>query len=208
MTTLPVNFATKESFDVYLKYLALKRHFTTESYDFHKYHGKVKASFDSFQTRSDAYFFFKLSKNRNWNDLILANLIKDPNIWVRDLCEESAEQVYVEWKRKIDGLTHHFTSELNKLKPTLEDNFTVANGSHPYVITLLFRNQISLEFFTILTHITNVFPYWKQQLEYDVVAQDAIKLATKYLPFIKVDKKKFATLLKTYVGQHKYEAEH
>lgn len=208
MTMHPVNYATKEAFDVYLRYLALKRHFTTDSYDFHKYHGKVRASYDSFQTRSDAYFFFKLSKNRNWKDLILANMIKNPNVWVRDLCEDPAEQVYVEWKRKIDGLTRHFTTELNKLKPILEDNFTVANGSQPFVLSLLLRNQISLEFFTILTHITNVFPYWNKQLEYDVVAQDAIKAASKYYPFLSIDKKKFAGLLKSFVEQHKYEADH
>lgn len=207
MTTPPVNYATKESFDVYLKYLALKRHFTTESYDFHKYHGKVKASYDSFQTRSDAYFFYKLSKTRHWNDLILANIIQDHNIWVRDICEQPAEQVYVDWKKKIDGLSHHFTAELKKLKPILEDNFTVSNGKHPHLLTLLLRSQISMEFFTILTHVTNVFPYWKQQLEYDVVAQDAIKKAIKYLPFLSIDKKKFIGLVKTFVEHHKYEAE-
>ena len=208
MTTLPVNYATKESFDVYLKYLALKRHFTTESYDFHKYHGEVKASYDSFQTRKDAYFFYKLSKTRHWSDLMIANMIKDPNIWVRDLCEDSAEQTYAEWKRKTDGLTHHFNGELKKLKPNLQDNFVVPNGGHPHIVSLLLRNQISLEFFTILTHITNVFPYWKQQMEYDVVVQDIIKMASKYYPFLNIDKKKFTGLLKTFVEEHKYEADH
>lgn len=207
MTTLPANYATKEAFDVYVRYLALKRHFTTDSYDFHKYHGKVKASFDSFQTRSDAYFFFKLSRTKHWNDLVLANVISNPNVWVRDLCEQPAEQVYIDWKKKTDGLTHHFSSELNKLKPVLEDNFAISNGNHPYLLTLLLRNQISIEFFTILTHITNVLPYWKTHLEYDVVAQDAIKTATKYFPFLTFDKKKFVTLVKSFVEQHKYEAD-
>lgn len=31
-----------EPFEVYQKYLAMKRHFTSDSYDYHKYNGKVK----------------------------------------------------------------------------------------------------------------------------------------------------------------------
>jgi hypothetical protein len=207
MTMLPVNYATEESFNVYLNYLAMKRHFTTDSYDFHKYNGKVKASFDSYQTRNDAFFFYKLSKKKEWKDHILANIIETPNIWIRDLCEESAESVYFDWKKKTDGLTHHFNSQLNKLKPDLQDNFVVRSGSHPYLLNLYMKKQVSREFFTILTNITNVFPYWEEQMPHDVIAHDAIKMAKKYLPFLSIDKKKFATLLKTYVESHKYEVD-
>lgn len=207
MTMLPVNYATEESFNVYLNYLAMKRHFTTDSYDFHKYNGKVKASFDSYQTRNDAFFFYKLSKKKEWKNYILANIIETPNIWIRDLCEESAESVYLEWKRKTDGLTYHFNSQLNKLKPSLQDNFTVGAGSHPYLLNLYMKRQVSREFFTILTNITNVFPYWEEQMHHDVIAHDAIKMAKKYLPFLSIDKKKFVALLKTHVESHKYEVD-
>jgi hypothetical protein len=207
MTMLPVNYATEESFNVYLNYLAMKRHFTTDSYDFHKYNGKVKASFDSYQTRNDAFFFYKLSKKKEWKNHILANIIETPNIWIRDLCEEQAESVYFDWKKKIDGLTHHFSSQLNQLKPELQDNFVVKSGSHPHLLNLYMKKQVSREFFTIVTSITNVFPYWEEQMEHDVIAHDAIKLAKKYLPFLSIDKKKFATLLKAHAELHKYEVD-
>ena len=34
-------------FEVYKMYLALKQHFTKEKYNYHKYHGKVRASEDA-----------------------------------------------------------------------------------------------------------------------------------------------------------------
>lgn len=200
MSMLPVNYATEESFKAYIDYLALKRHFTTDDYDYHKYNGKVRASFTSYQTRNDAFFFYKLSQKKDWRHMLLANVVENPNIWVRDLCEESSEQIYFDWKRKTDAISHHFTTELSKIKPELEDNFICNKGSHPYLMSLYLKKTISREFFTVLTHITNVFPYWDAQMSGDVVAKGAIRTAKKYFPFLAVDKKKFTTLLKSHVN--------
>ncbi len=49
------NYATEDAFKTYVDYLALKRHFTTKTYDYHKYNGKVKVSFEAFQTRKDVF---------------------------------------------------------------------------------------------------------------------------------------------------------
>jgi hypothetical protein len=48
-------------FDVYKVYLGVKLHFTTKTYDYIKYGGKVNATLDSFTKRKDRYFFHKLS---------------------------------------------------------------------------------------------------------------------------------------------------
>jgi hypothetical protein len=39
-------------YEVYKMYLALKQHFTKESYDYHTYNGKVRASEQSFEQQS------------------------------------------------------------------------------------------------------------------------------------------------------------
>lgn len=199
MSILSVNYANEDSFKAYVDYLAMKRHFTTDSYDYHKYNGKTKASFQSYQTRNDAFFFYKISQRRDWHNLILANMIENPNVWIRDLCEEPAQQIYFNWKTRIDSLTRQFTTDLNKIKPTLQENFVVKPGVHPYIINLYMKKQISKEFFAIITHITNVFPYWEEHLANDVIAADAIKFAKKYFPFLEVDRKKFSNLVKSYI---------
>ena len=49
-------------YNAYIEYLAIKKHFTS-SYNYHKYNGKVNASFETFVQRRDAFFFQKSVKN-------------------------------------------------------------------------------------------------------------------------------------------------
>ena len=54
-------YSTRDAYDIYVYYLAMKRHFTS-NYDFKQYNGKVKANVMSFENRKDKFFFYKLSK--------------------------------------------------------------------------------------------------------------------------------------------------
>ena len=44
-------------FEVYTKYLALKNHFESKSYDYHKYGGKVRATTPDFMVEKHNHFF-------------------------------------------------------------------------------------------------------------------------------------------------------
>lgn len=195
---MTINYANEESFRVYIDYLALKRHFTTDSYDYKKYNGKVKASFDSFQTRNDAFFFYKLSRKNDWHNMILANILKNPNIWIREILEDKGEQIYAEWEGRIDALTYTFKDDLSRLKDNYADNFIPVQGQHPYVMTLYLQNKISLETFTILSNISNIYDRWSNELVDKVVARDIIRLSKKYYPFLEIDRKKFSEIVKEF----------
>ena len=43
----------RKGFAAYVTFLAIKQHFTVDSYDFFKYNGKVNAKYDSFVTKND-----------------------------------------------------------------------------------------------------------------------------------------------------------
>lgn len=194
---MSTNYANEDSFKTYIDYLALKRHFTNDSYDYHKYNGKIKASFDKFQTRNDAFFFFKLSKRSDRHHFMLSNIVKNPNIWVRDLCEDSAENTYLDWKKKIDGLTYQFNIDLGKLKEDYKSNYVVTeSGQHPYLMSLFLQKQISLETFSILTNMSKVFDYWEKEIVDKFISRDIIRLSKKYYPFLEIDNKKFQDVVK------------
>jgi hypothetical protein len=193
---MTINYATEEAFRVYVDYLALKRHFTTDSYDYKKYNGKVKASFESFQTRNDAFFFYKLSKNKNWHNIILANILKNPNGWIREMLEESGETIFAEWEGRIDSLTYTFKDDLSRLKENYAENFIPNNGQHPHIMTLYLQNKISIETFTILSNISNIYDRWSKEIVDKVVARDIIRLSKKYYPFLEIDRKKFSEIVK------------
>ncbi len=192
------SYATEGAFNTYIDYLALKRHFTTKTYDYHKYQGKVKASFNTFQTRNDVFFFYKLSQRPESRNLILSNLIHNPNVWVRELLEEKGEERYIGWKKRIDGLTYYFQQDLKQLDDDYKANFVVPNGQHPKLISLVLQQKISLETFTLLTNLSNVLDYWAETVVDKLIAGDKITLSRKYFPFLDIDRKKFLAIIKTH----------
>lgn len=196
MTSL--NYANEASFRVYVNYLALKKHFDTDGYDYHKYNGKIRASFDKFQTRNDAFFFYKLSKKRDPLKILIANLVRNPKAWIREIVEERGEEVYNEWEKRMDSLSYSYKSDLQKLKDNYHDNLSVTDGQHPYLMTMYFQKEISLETFTILSKISNVYDYWEEKVVDKFVARDIIRLSKKYYPFLEIDQKKFSKITKEY----------
>jgi hypothetical protein len=191
-----INYATEQSFRVYVDYLALKKHFTSDGYDYHKYNGKVKASFDNFSTRKDVFFFYKLSQKKDWHNMILANVLKNNSAWIRDIVEETGESIFSEWEGRIDSLTYTFKDDLSKLKDSYADNFLVVHGQHPHIMTLYLQNKISIETFTILAHLSKIHDRWSKEVVDKVVARDIIRLSTKYYPFLGIDAKKYSEIVK------------
>ena len=190
------SYANEQSFQWYVKYLAMKKHFTTDGYDYHKYHGKIRASFDKFRTRNDAYFFEKLSRKDNPEQLMLATMVVKPNAWIREIIEQEGEDRYTEWQRKIDSLSRTFKSDLSSLDDNFQANFTAVNGQHPLIMTMYMQRKVSLETITILSHIANIFPYWDKEVVDKIVAYDIIRLMKKYKPFLQIDEKKLKDIVR------------
>jgi hypothetical protein len=190
------SYANEDSFHWYVKYLAMKKHFTSDGYDYHRYNGKIRASYDKFRTRNDAYFFEKLSRRDNPEQLMLANMIVKPNVWIREIIEQEGESRYTEWQRKMDSLSRVFKTDLNQLDDNFKANFTVLDGQHPFIMRMYLQNKISLETLTILATIANIFPYWDKEIVDRIVARDIIRLIRKYKPFLEFDEKKFKNIVR------------
>tara|TARA_B110000977_G_scaffold64204_1_gene87333 strand:+ start:3126 stop:3722 length:597 start_codon:yes stop_codon:yes gene_type:complete len=198
-----LNYANEASFRVYVNYLALKKHFDTDSYDYHKYNGKIRASFEKFQTRNDAFFFYKLSKKDDPLKILIANLVHNPKAWIREIVEDRGEEIYAEWERKMDSLTHLYKTDLKKLKDNYHDNLSVISGQHPHIMSMYFQKEISIETFTILSKISNVYDYWEEKVVDKFVARDIMKLSKKYYPFLDIDQKKFSKITKEHFFEYK-----
>ena len=192
------SFANEKTFNLYVKYLAFKKHFTTDQYDYQKYRGKVRASFDKFRTRNDVFFFHKLWQKDEPENYLLANMIVNPNSWIREIVEETGEARYLEWKKKIESLSYTFKSDLSKLDDNYQANFATPDGQHPLVMRLYLQKQITLETFTLLTNMSNIFPYWDTNLVDKIVARDIIRLSKKYRPFLEIDEKKFKDIVRNH----------
>ena len=196
MNKISQTLASDDSFNAYVKFLALRKHFTTDNYDYFKYNGKVRANYETFMSRSDAYSFAKLAKKDDVQGLILSNLLINKNIWVRDLLDSEGEARYMNWRKKIESLGYVFKSELAHLNDEYKRNFISVDGQHPYVMTLLLQKKISLETFTILTFMANIFSYWSEKIVDKHISFDIIDKSRKYKPFLEFDTDRFKTIVK------------
>lgn len=185
-----------EPFDVYKKYLALKSHFSNKSYDYFKYNGNVKASKNSFETRRDKYFFYKLSKQKNVEEFLVANFVDgDKDFWIGNLRDDKVAEVYQQYKKRQQSLSYTFKSDLGKMKESFDDNIIVPPNEHPYLLRLFLRKDICIETLTILDLLCNIYKYWDKELDDDVVWPGIKQKSLKYRPFMSVDINKYRDIV-------------
>jgi hypothetical protein len=189
------SFLNENGLTAYQEYMAIKRHFTS-TYDYFKYNGKVSVSFDTFLARKDAYSFQRLSKKKDYKNLILANIVENSKTWVGDLLDERANEIYLTWKRRNDAITSHVQDNLSKLNDDFKSNFVSHNGQYPKLIDLYLRKEISLETTCILTKITNSQEYWSKTVLDNVMFPDIMKKLDNYYPFLVYSKEKVKKVVK------------
>ena len=187
-------YNTNDAYQMYVYYLAIKRHFTS-NYDFHKYNGKINASVTSFETRKDKFFFYKLSKKTDAKNFILANVVENPNIWVGDIVGEKGDAVFMEWKKRQQSISYVFKSELSNLDEDFDSNLIVKNGQHPKLLRLYINRTISKETLIIVDDLTNVFSYWNNKLVDKIIFPDILNTCNKYKPFLEFDRNKMKNIL-------------
>ena len=183
--------SSREGFDSYQLYLGVKLHFNSESYDFIKYNGKVKADLPSFLKRNDRFHFGKLSRlyKDELLDFYVANLsLKDK--WIGDLLDNESKKVYLDWKKRNQKLTYQFEQDVMKLleKKTIQEILTVKNGQHPHLLKQFLGKKISLETMCILDEITEYSKKLNELISETLIYPETINKINKYKSFISFDK--------------------
>ena len=172
-----------DAYEAYQKYLALRTHFKDDKYDYHRYHGKLKANRDRFEVRRDKYSFHKISKMRHPEDYMVANFLVNPNFWAGDINDEKSLSIYSEWKRRRDSRRYLFTNEIESMNDDFDSNIKVTESEHPRLLVLYIRKVISPESLIIIDKLVNHFRYWNKALEEDIIWPDEYKKLKKYTPF-------------------------
>lgn len=182
-------------FEAYVKFLALKQHFTSD-YDYFKYKGKVRADPSKFEVKKDKYLFQKLSKHADPEMYIVANLIDRDVSWAGDLFGELPARAYTEWLKRKESLAYVFKSEIGHLNDDFDSNFVVVEGQHPYLLKLYKRKLICIETLIILDDILGFMKHWNKQINDPVLWPAIYRKCLKYRPFLEYTKGKYRTILK------------
>ena len=188
-------------FDAYKTYLALKNHFTKDTYDYHKYHGKVRANLQSFYKRKDRFWFEKLSRNKTDQEVIdffIANFIScnDPSsLWIGSIIHDG-DTCYKEWQKRIQSLSYLFKEESENLFECHKfDQIFDCSKSHPALLRMFLSGKISIETMIIYDRIFLYKHNFDKKLKDPVWETVSLKMK-KYGPFLNTDVLRYRKILK------------
>ena len=187
-------------FEVYKMYLALKLHFTSDTYDYFQYGGNAKASQVSFDQRKDKFFFVKLSrkfKDFELREFFVANLTAEDKVYPATLVREGAKN-YADYIKRKESLSYHFkedVSVLHEMCDKFDDLFKVTSV-HPPLLKAHLGGRICLETLTIFNKLFQYVPQFDKQIREEIVWKPLRNRVVKYDPFLHIDLGKYKKIVK------------
>jgi hypothetical protein len=192
-------------FEVYKMYLALKQHFTKDSYDYAKYRGKVSASEKAFEQRRDRYLFKKLATKydeQKMLDYFVANFVCDPKGYINSFTIGN----YDNWKVKNESFSYKFRQDVDLLLSNYESPyqdkfdklFEVQSGQHPVLLRHYFSGEINLETLVVFEICLGYVDRFDKVLK-DPIWKETKKRIVKYKPFLRVDCTKYRAEILTVI---------
>ena len=181
-------------YDVFKVYLGVKLHFTTKTYDYVKYEGKVNCKLETFTKRNDRYFFHKLSKQYGQTDILdffVANFASDSKGWIGNLLQRDGKDVYLDYKKRKEAFGYHFRNDcvriaddFNANNIRFDDGFLCHNGQHPRLLRLHLQKRASKQTLIVLDQILSFSKNWSKEIAEKVVWPKISYTLTKLKPFI------------------------
>ena len=197
-----------QPFEVYRYYLALRLHFTTDSYDVIKQQGRVRATRNSFLKRKDLLSINRVAETYSDKDIVnflVANFVSGDR-W-GGVFDVEAKDRYQGWKKRIESISYTFKKEIDKavtyadkLGITFNQLFYCNHGQHPFIIKMYLRNDISIETLVILNKLNNFTDKLDQDLKDDLVWPDTSRIIKKYSPFLEIKKDKYNEIYRRAIG--------
>ena len=194
-------------YETYTLYNALKLHFTKESFDFFKYHGKTNVTSEQFENRKDKYHFYKLSRKITDRDemilFLVYNFIEKENVWVGELLSDEANKRYLNHKKVLQSLSYTFESDCKKLFADGNPNDLIrTNGEYPKLLTMALQRDITVETLCILNSVLNFFPMWSSKISDTIRWPEFRTKVLKFTAFLPRDVVKYKLILKKLLSEN------
>ena len=193
-------------YDVFKVYLGVKLHFTTKTYDYVKYEGKVNCKLETFTKRNDRYFFHKLSKQYGQTDILdffVANFASDSKGWIGNLLQRDGKDVYLDYKKRKEAFSYHFRNDCVRINDDFhannirfDDGFICHNGQHPRLLRLHLQKRTSKQTLIVFDQILSFSKNWSKEITEKVVWPKISYTLTKLKPFVKFNETECKMIMK------------
>ena len=194
------------SYEAYTLYLAIKLHFTSNTYDFYKHNAKVNSSFNTFLKRNDRFFFHKLTTKYNKEEMLdyfVSNFFHNSKTWIGNLVRADGETIYNKWTKYNQSFTYNFRGDCVLLSNTINDGgirfddlFHVVNGQHPKLLRLFLSEKISVQTLIILDKVLSFIKKWDKDIDENVIWPEKSFKIKKLKPFVNFNLTKCKFIMK------------
>ena len=192
-------------FDCYKTYVAMKSHFTKDSYDYQRYGNRLpRLKVNSFYRRKDRFFFEKMSREfhgKEIEEFFIANFVSstDPqSVYMADIIK-NGRHTYMEWQKRNQSLSYLFKEDVENIfeKKKVDDVFDCRKG-HPTILKSYLGGDTSLETMVICDIIFGYGKDFDKRLN-DPVWETVSRKIKKYKPFININVPRYKKILKEVV---------
>ncbi len=189
-------------FDCYKTYIALKSHFTKDSYDYQRYGNRLpRLKVNSFYKRKDRFFFEKMSRDfpdKEIEEFFIANFTSktDPeSVYMADIIK-NGRNTYMDWQKRNQSLSYIFKEEVKNIfnKQLVDDVFNCSKG-HPSILKSYLGGDTSLETMVICDIIFEYGKNFDKRLN-DPVWETVSRKIKKYKPFLNINVPRYKKILK------------
>lgn len=180
-------------YNVYKTFLGIKFHFIKKDFDYVAY-GSIKAKNETFLKRKDRYFFEKVAKKYNKKEeienLLISNFLQKNNLWIGDLLEHEAEEVYKKWCKRNESFDYVFEQDLEYICRYIENKQISFNeifkteGEYPIILKMVLRNEITPETYCLMDLILNFTNNFDKKIN-DITYSSISLKYKKYKSFLK-----------------------
>lgn len=176
-------------------YNSIKLHYTSKSYNAvtYNYHTKIKNI-----PQNQYYIFEKLAKTykKELKYFYVSTLFENPRVWLGDLLSRDAEEIFVDWKRRMQSLSFCFKNEIHEMliDNTLKE-LIVPEKKYPILLKNTLQEKNSVDTLLILDSIVHFFSRWDKFLENDLIWEENRDRYLKYRCFMNYDIEKMKKIL-------------
>ena len=189
-------------FDCYKTYIAMKSHFTKDSYDYQRYGNRLpRLKVNSFYKRKDRFFFEKMSRDfpdKEIEEFFIANFTSktDPeSVYMADIIK-NGRNTYMDWQKRNQSLSYIFKEEAENIfdEKNVDDVFNCSKG-HPPILKSYLGGGTSLESMVIYDIIFGYGKNFDKRLNAPVWETVSRKIK-KYKPFLNINVSRYKKILK------------
>jgi hypothetical protein len=190
-----------DPFFAYQLYSSLRLHFTSKSYDYTKYNGKLKststvAAHRKFEANKQRIFFAQLARHADPEGLLIANLLENPKVFITEIVGPEGLETYTNWKGRQGQLTYRFKNELGNDK-LFARMMKIGDNGLPVLINEYIAGRVSPETVVMVDAVAKRLDTWAE-IDHPLMQQVQMKLR-KYRPFVDFDKQRVKDALESLV---------